>query len=163
MHPPSDWVQNGDQGGQGWFQALAVLDLSQLCQGVVEWEDAGTLFAGSNVVLCGPSARAAHTMTVVGHTAYVFGGRDIRGRNNDMFTLDLKAMRWTGQVVAPATSAPRPGRCPSERSWHTAVCMHGSKVLVVGGLSNCDPALAGEQAPGGTSLDDVWMYDTTAK
>ena len=42
-----------------------------------------------------PSPRAAHSVCVVGNLAYVFGGRHMDTRLNDLHCLDMDKMEWT--------------------------------------------------------------------
>lgn len=46
-----------------------------------------------------PSARAAHSGALLGDKYYVFGGRDMRQRLNDLYVLDLQTFQWT-QIAA---------------------------------------------------------------
>ena len=40
-----------------------------------------------------PSPRAAHSVAVLGDMAYVFGGRHLDNRLNDLYSLNLTTMR----------------------------------------------------------------------
>ena len=41
-----------------------------------------------------PSPRAAHSVAIVGDMAYVFGGRHLNTRLNDLYSLNLTTMRY---------------------------------------------------------------------
>ena len=41
-----------------------------------------------------PSPRAAHSVAIVGDIAYVFGGRHLNTRLNDLYSLNLTTMRY---------------------------------------------------------------------
>ena len=45
-----------------------------------------------------PTPRAAHSMVLLGDDAYVFGGRDCHGRNNDLYRLNLVSLAWEGPL-----------------------------------------------------------------
>ncbi len=40
------------------------------------------------------SARAGHASVLIDHKLYVFGGEDITGGKDDMYTFDLKTFTW---------------------------------------------------------------------
>ena len=42
-----------------------------------------------------PSPRAAHTTFVCGDAVFLFGGRLVDERLNDLHVLDMRSMQWT--------------------------------------------------------------------
>eukprot|EP01137_Pigoraptor_chileana_P017438 Opistho-2@75510 len=91
-----------------------------------------------------PFARAAHSFTLVGHVAYVIGGRSINGRLNDVYALDMTTLEWT--EVAIAADSPHPPR----RSWHGAALLaNGRTILTYGGMDTESHA-----------MNEVWLFDT---
>ena len=71
-----------------------------------------------------PSKRSGHSMSVVGDSAYIFGGNDFRrppGPNSDLFKLDMGSSEfyWSKLDIG--------GRCPEPRSHHTSIT-YGTKV-----------------------------------
>ena len=51
-----------------------------------------------------PCPRAAHAMSVVGHRAFLFGGRSEPRRLNDLYHLDLRSLQWT--AIPPEGEVP---------------------------------------------------------
>ncbi|XP_044621529.1 kelch domain-containing protein 1 isoform X3 [Equus asinus] len=75
-----------------------------------------------------PQPRAAHTCAVLGNKGYVFGGRVLQTRMNDLHYLNLDTWTWSGRI--PVT-----GENPKHRSWHTLTPIADDKLFLFGGLS----------------------------
>ncbi|KAF8492374.1 hypothetical protein F5888DRAFT_1637137 [Russula emetica] len=60
----------------------------------------------------GPGGRCNHTMTLVGSKLFVFGGRTVRRRLNDIWALDLDCLKsdpfWESCEAAPGNEKPLP-------------------------------------------------------
>ncbi|VAI30990.1 unnamed protein product [Triticum turgidum subsp. durum] len=88
----------------------------------------------------GPGARSSHAITLVGGTAYSFGG-EFTPRlpvDNTMYAFDLKAQSWSALHAAGEVPPPRVG---------VTMASVGATVWVVYGFS------------GDAELDDVHSYD----
>jgi len=94
-----------------------------------------------------PSPRAAHSVSVVGSTAYVFGGRHLDTRLNDLHSLDLITLKWS-LVVADTDALD----VPVGRSWQTMTPIHTGMeeggLVMYGGFDN-----------NLTALGDCWRMD----
>jgi len=94
-----------------------------------------------------PSPRAAHSVSVVGNTAYVFGGRHQDNRLNDLHCLDLVNMKWSLMVADTDASD-----VPVGRSWQTMTPIHTGKeeggLVIYGGFDTNQ-----------TALGDCWRMD----
>ena len=94
-----------------------------------------------------PSPRAAHSVAVVNDIAYVFGGRHLNTRINDLYSLDLLTMKWN--LVLSDSNAEN---IPVGRSWQTMTALAtGEKeggLLLYGGFDNNLQALG-----------DCWRMD----
>lgn len=75
-----------------------------------------------------PQPRAAHTCAVLGNKGYIFGGRVLQTRMNDLHYLNLDTWTWSGRV-------PINGENPKHRSWHTLTPIADDKLFLFGGLS----------------------------
>ncbi|XP_025103691.1 kelch domain-containing protein 2-like isoform X2 [Pomacea canaliculata] len=110
-----------------WNNQLLVLDvqarrwMNPLCKGPV------------------PVPRAAHSAVLVHNTVYIFGGRHLNQRMNDLHRLDLDTLTWSGQLTTG-------GSQPIGRSWHTMAFVCNNSLLLYGGFSQDERA-----------LDDVWL------
>ncbi|KAF8499857.1 hypothetical protein F5888DRAFT_1921663 [Russula emetica] len=75
----------------------------------------------------GPGGRCNHTMTLVGSKLFVFGGRTVRRRLNDIWVLDLDFLKsdpfWESCEAAPGNEKPLP------RSGHVSVT-NGDRIIV---------------------------------
>ncbi|XP_063803616.1 kelch domain-containing protein 1 isoform X2 [Pseudophryne corroboree] len=87
-----------------------------------------------------PQARAAHSCALLGNRGYVFGGRVLQTRMNDLHFVNLDAWTWSGGMQVN-------GEKPKGRSWHTLTPIAADQLFLFGGLSS-------ESAP----LSDGWIY-----
>ncbi|XP_061468603.1 kelch domain-containing protein 1 isoform X3 [Rhineura floridana] len=87
-----------------------------------------------------PQPRAAHSCAVLGNKGYVFGGRVLQTRMNDLHSLNLDTWIWSGQICTN-------GEKPEDRSWHTLTPVTDGKLFLFGGLSS-------DNVP----LSDGWIY-----
>ena len=82
-----------------------------------------------------PSPRAAHSVAAVNDIAYVFGGRHLDTRINDLYSLDLLAMKWN--LILSDSNA---DNIPVGRSWQTMTPLATGKkeggLLLYGGFDN---------------------------
>ncbi|CAK8690987.1 unnamed protein product [Clavelina lepadiformis] len=94
-----------------------------------------------------PSARAAHSLTAVsskaGNWLYVFGGRDIDSRQNDLWRFNIKDCVWD--------QCQGLGCQPQPRSFHAAVAVKG-RLVVHGG-----------RAVNNQHFDDFNIFDIDTK
>ncbi|KAK2500500.1 hypothetical protein MC885_008933, partial [Smutsia gigantea] len=75
-----------------------------------------------------PQPRAAHTCAVLGNKGYIFGGRVLQTRMNDLHYLNLDTWTWSGRI-------PISGENPKHRSWHTLTPVADDKLFLFGGVS----------------------------
>ena len=82
-----------------------------------------------------PSPRAAHSVAAVNDIAYVFGGRHLDTRINDLYSLDLLAMKWN--LILSDSNA---DNIPVGRSWQTMTPLATGKkeggLILYGGFDN---------------------------
>ena len=94
-----------------------------------------------------PSPRAAHSVTALNHTAYVFGGRHMDNRVNDLYSLDMLTMKWN--LILSDSNA---DNVPVGRSWQTMSGLVTGKseggLVMYGGFDNNYNALC-----------DCWRMD----
>ncbi|KAK7789706.1 hypothetical protein R5R35_012308 [Gryllus longicercus] len=89
-----------------------------------------------------PSPRAAHAADKVGDKVYIFGGRFLGTRTNDLHCLDMETMKWSGNLTKPF----EPG--PVGRSWHSFTFVSPTQAVLYGGLNQFNSVLS-----------DCWMLD----
>ncbi|GAB1601315.1 kelch domain-containing protein 2-like [Argonauta hians] len=89
-----------------------------------------------------PSPRAAHASTRIGDKTYVFGGRHLTNRMNDLYCLDLDTLHWIKPQVT--------GNVPCGRSWCSFTAVSPTRILLCGGFTQDNKPLA-----------DIWIYDVT--
>jgi len=98
-----------------------------------------------------PSPRAAHSATQVGSNAYIFGGRHMETRLNDLYCLDLMTLHWS-LIMADTGATVQVAGIPRGRSWQSMTALDtGMKeggLLLYGGFDN---QLA--------ALSDCWRID----
>ncbi|EAL21307.1 hypothetical protein CNBD3610 [Cryptococcus deneoformans B-3501A] len=84
-----------------------------------------------------PLPREGHAAAIVDDTIYIFGGRDVKGKDlGDLAAFRLSNQRWfMFQNMGPS---------PAARSGHAMVSAHG-KIFVVGGEANQVPLEPGER------------------
>ncbi|KAL5251259.1 hypothetical protein ACHWQZ_G016826 [Mnemiopsis leidyi] len=75
----------------------------------------------------GPVPRAAHSATIYNDKMIIFGGKDSKARNQDLFSLDLTTLEWSSFKDA--------GARPPPTSFHTAV-QFGQFMITYGGRLN---------------------------
>uniref|UniRef100_A0A452IRC0 Uncharacterized protein n=1 Tax=Gopherus agassizii TaxID=38772 RepID=A0A452IRC0_9SAUR len=90
-----------------------------------------------------PQPRAAHTCAVLGNKGYIFGGRVLQTRMNDLHWLNLDSWIWSGRIHIS-------GEKPKDRSWHTLTPIADDKLFLFGGLSS-------DNVP----LSDGWIHSVT--
>lgn len=97
-----------------------------------------------------PSPRAAHSATQVGSMAYVFGGRHMETRLNDLHCLDMTTLHWSLVIADTGTALVR--GVPVGRSWQSMTALETGKdeggLLLYGGFDNNLAALG-----------DCWRMD----
>ncbi|XP_015244967.1 PREDICTED: kelch domain-containing protein 1 [Cyprinodon variegatus] len=123
------WVENLFWG---WNNEVHIFDPVQRC-----WTEPQTHGRP-------PAPRAAHASTALGSRGYIFGGRVVETRTNDIHCLDFESWTWT--EIVPLSSS------PVGRSWHTLTAVSETSFFLFGGLSNdCKP------------MSDGWLFDTETK
>ncbi|XP_010072237.1 PREDICTED: kelch domain-containing protein 1-like, partial [Pterocles gutturalis] len=90
-----------------------------------------------------PQPRAAHTCAVLGNKGYIFGGRVLQTRMNDLHCLNLDTWTWSGRINIS-------GEKPKDRSWHTLTPIGDDRLFLFGGLSS-------DNVP----LSDGWIHSIT--
>ncbi|XP_043842735.1 kelch domain-containing protein 1 isoform X4 [Dromiciops gliroides] len=88
-----------------------------------------------------PQPRAAHTCAVLGNKGYIFGGRVLQTRMDDLHCLNLDTWTWSGRISTN-------GEKPKHRSWHTLTPIADDQLFLFGGLS-------AENIP----LSDGWIHN----
>ena len=86
-----------------------------------------------------PKPRSGHSATVMGQQLVIFGGWDQPAVFNDAFALDLATMEFSKLELQ--------GTAPSPRSWHCAVRLDDTRVLIHGGYD------------GDEALNDAFVLD----
>ncbi|XP_060573402.1 kelch domain-containing protein 2-like [Ruditapes philippinarum] len=99
----------------------------------------------SNPMLQGPVPvpRAAHTAVRLKNVVYLFGGRHGDIRMNDLHSLELETLTWSGELYVE-------GACPCGRSWHTFTAVSDEVIFLYGGYSD-----------NFVSLSDAWQLNVT--
>jgi len=101
-----------------------------------------------------PSPRAAHSATRAGTNAYIFGGRHMETRLNDLHCLDLETMQWS--LVMADTGNGLVDSVPRGRSWQSVTMVETGKaeagLLLYGGFDNTLAALG-----------DCWRIDLASQ
>lgn len=87
-----------------------------------------------------PSPRAAHAATRIGSTVYVFGGRHLQMRTNDLHSLDLETNAWTKLETN--------NKPPCGRSWSSFTAVSPTRILLCGGFTQ-------DNRP----LTDLWLLN----
>lgn len=119
--PKTEEEAEGVQGAGalyfGWHNDVHVLNVPAM-----SWEQ-------PEITGAPPTMRAAHTANALGNTMLVFGGRDMKGRTNDLHALDTTSMQWASIDTRQQ---------PSKRSFHSAavICADdgSARLLVFGGV-----------------------------
>lgn len=113
---------------RGWNNQLLIFDTEK-----VQW---------SNPKCSGqiPSPRAAHAATRIDKTVYIFGGRHLGMRTNDLHSLDLETNTWT---KLETNSKP-----PCGRSWSSFTAVSPTRILLCGGFTQ-------DNRP----LTDMWLLN----
>ena len=109
--------------------------------------------------ICGgvpPSPRATHSVSMIDNTAYVFGGRHLGQRLNDLHALDLNNFTWS-LIVTDTGYADKLGNLmPLGRSWQTMTSIYTGQpeggLLLYGGFDN-----------NLNTLGDCWRMDLSSK
>ncbi|XP_043553308.1 kelch domain-containing protein 1 isoform X7 [Chiloscyllium plagiosum] len=91
-----------------------------------------------------PRPRAAHACATLGNKGFLFGGRILETRINDLHCLNLDTWTWSGEITIK-------GVRPQGRSWHTLTPVTDDQLFLFGGLS-------AESQP----LSDAWIYNVGA-
>ncbi|KAK6181173.1 hypothetical protein SNE40_009091 [Patella caerulea] len=114
---------------RGWNNQLLVFDVidetwsNPKCKGVT------------------PYPRAAHATTRVGDNVYIFGGRYLLDRLNDLHCLNLSTLTWSGELTVGSN-------VPCGRSWHTLTAASNKYIFLYGGYTQ-------DNQP----LSDAWVLD----
>uniref|UniRef100_A0A8C4R7K4 Kelch domain containing 2 n=1 Tax=Eptatretus burgeri TaxID=7764 RepID=A0A8C4R7K4_EPTBU len=87
-----------------------------------------------------PVPRAAHACTTLGNRGYVFGGRFLNSRMDDLHSLNLDTWEWSGKIVVH-------GVTPIGRSWHSLTAVSSSHLFLYGGFTT-------DREP----LGDGWIF-----
>ncbi|XP_078591177.1 kelch domain-containing protein 2-like [Branchiostoma floridae x Branchiostoma japonicum] len=89
-----------------------------------------------------PVPRAAHACARIDNRGYLFGGRYLETRMNDLHCINLDTWEWSGRITVP-------GGLPLGRSWHSLTPISTNQLFLYGGFTTqCQP------------LSDGWVLDT---
>ncbi|KAF8488139.1 hypothetical protein F5888DRAFT_1879044, partial [Russula emetica] len=95
-----------------------------------------------------PGGRYGHTMTLVGSKLFVFGGRTVKERFNDIWALDLDCLNsnpfWESYEPAPGNEKPLP------RAGHVSVTT-GDRIIIFGGYR------------GTHNFNDTWSFNISTR
>ncbi|KTF92935.1 hypothetical protein cypCar_00033644 [Cyprinus carpio] len=86
-----------------------------------------------------PSPRAAHACASIGHRGYVFGGRYMDHRLNDLHCISMDTWEWSEMCV--------PQHGPVGRSWHSFTPVSADHIFLFGGFTTDRE-----------TLSDAWLY-----
>ncbi|XP_030638251.1 kelch domain-containing protein 2 [Chanos chanos] len=117
----------GNHQGRGWNNHIHILDLETLT-----WSQPVT--KGN-----GPSPRAAHACATVKNRGYVFGGRFLDYRLNDLYYINMDTWEWSEMCV--------PQNGPVGRSWHAFTPVSTDHIFLFGGFTT-----------NRETLSDAWLY-----
>ncbi|CAH3046793.1 unnamed protein product [Porites evermanni] len=101
----------------GWNSHLFVLDTSSLT-----WIQPKTKGRP-------PSPRAAQASAQIANMAYLFGGRYMERRRNDLHSLNMDTLEWSGSISTM-------GNVPQGRSWHSLSPVSDKHLFLYGGYNN---------------------------
>ncbi|XP_078358271.1 kelch domain-containing protein 2-like isoform X2 [Oculina patagonica] len=107
---------------RGWNSHVFVLDTSYLT-----WSQPKT--KGN-----APTPRAAQAAAKLGNTAYIFGGRYMERRRNDLHALNLDTLEWSNSILTT-------GSIPEGRTWHSLSAASDKHLFLYGGFNNEEQAL----------------------
>ncbi|KAI7804373.1 kelch domain-containing protein 2 [Triplophysa rosa] len=117
----------GNHVGRGWNNHIHILDLETLT-----WSQPIT--KGN-----APSPRAAHACATLDNRGYVFGGRYLDHRLNDLYYINLDTWTWS-EICFPQ-------RGPTGRSWHSLTSVSPDHLFLFGGFTT-----------NRETLSDAWIY-----
>ncbi|XP_051578837.1 kelch domain-containing protein 2-like isoform X1 [Myxocyprinus asiaticus] len=117
----------GNHAGRGWNNHIHILDLETSA-----WTQPIT--QGN-----APSPRAAHACATLGNRGYVFGGRYMDHRLNDLYFINLDMWEWSEMCV--------PQNGPVGRSWHSLTPVSHDHLFLFGGFTT-----------NRETLSDAWIY-----
>lgn len=126
-------AQNQQGAEFGWFNDIYVLDTVS-CQ----WSQP------MQMNLECPTPRAAHGMCAVGTCIYIFGGRDIEDRQNDLHCYNTVTRKWDAELKPKGTP-------PPPCSFHTLTAV-GDRLVVIGGRERTNAHSA-----------DIYIFNTATK
>ncbi|ESO90158.1 hypothetical protein LOTGIDRAFT_218243 [Lottia gigantea] len=127
--PTLQMRDRGSLHNRGWNNQVVVFDIKDetwsnpKCKGVL------------------PQPRAAHATARIGDNVYLFGGRYLYDRLNDLHCLNLKTLTWSGELNISSN-------IPVGRSWHTLTSVSEKLLFLYGGYTQ-------NQVP----LSDAWVLD----
>lgn len=117
----------GNHVGRGWNNHIHILDLETLT-----WSQPVT--KGN-----APSPRAAHSCATLDNRGFVFGGRYMDHRLNDLYCINLDTWTWSEMCF--------PQHGPAGRSWHSLTPVSPDHLFLFGGFTT-----------NRETLSDAWIY-----
>ncbi|KAF7703975.1 hypothetical protein HF521_021047 [Silurus meridionalis] len=117
----------GNQQRRGWNNHIHILNLE-----TSTWSQPIT--TGN-----APTPRAAHACATIGNRGYVFGGRYLGHRLNDLYYINMDTWEWT-EMSMPECS-------PIGRSWHSFIPISSDQIFLFGGFTTNQE-----------TLSDAWIY-----
>ncbi|MCI4382881.1 hypothetical protein PGIGA_G00019910 [Pangasianodon gigas] len=120
----------GNHQGRGWNNHIHILNVETS--------------AWSQPITKGnaPTPRAAHACATMGNRGYVFGGRYMDHRLNDLYYINMDTWEWTEMSV--------PQHGPVGRSWHSFIPVSSDHIFLFGGFTT-----------NRETLSDAWLYCVT--
>lgn len=116
--------------GRGWNNHIHILNLD-----ILTWSQPVT--KGN-----APTPRAAHACATVGNRGYVFGGRYMDNRLNDLYYINMDTWEWNEMSV--------PQHDLVGRSWHSFLSVSSNHLFLFGGFTT-----------NRETLSDAWLYCVT--
>ncbi|XP_014242598.1 kelch domain-containing protein 2-like isoform X2 [Cimex lectularius] len=77
-----------------------------------------------------PNPRAAHAADIIGHLAFISGGREGDTRNNDLYCINMETFTWSSNL----NSGKESNEVPGGLSWHSFSFVSPNKAVLYGGL-----------------------------
>ena len=125
----------------GWSNQLITYDI---LTNTIDWP----ICKGS-----APSPRAGLASCIMGEKVYIFGGRSLNDRKNDLFSLNLRSLLWT--QILPNTQEHN-HTMPEGRTWHSITKLITGKqeggILLYGGFDSSH-----------NIINDCWKMDLAIK
>ncbi|KAG8225373.1 hypothetical protein J437_LFUL005388 [Ladona fulva] len=127
---------------RGWNNQLVSLDVRFCREYLMRGEEVELHWEWPHTTGTIPRPRAAHAADICGSKLYIFGGRLLFCRMNDLHCLDMETMHWSGDMMKFHNEY------PEGRSWHSLTFIREDKAILYGGFNQFD-----------TILRDCWLLE----